>query len=227
LNRPGKPPKPPSRKKTAGRPSLGERTPRGRASSIPSHAHACRRTRTHAQTYTHIRTHKYTMHARTYVHNRKHTHVHNARSHVRTRTHTHTNTHIRTHARTRMRAHMRTHAHVRTHMRVHTHVGAAHWAGRPSHRLTSCLLIMWALALIALGFINWSFSNLGLVTVQYGIRCIYTVYNFGREVTNYTVTYSIYIYIYIRFWPTLFIINQQSKGHLSSCFSCHPICLHS
>jgi len=48
--------------------------------------------------------------------------------------------------------------------RVHTHVGAAHRARRPSHRLALCLLHICApFALIALGL------NLGLVKVQYGM----------------------------------------------------------
>ena len=125
-DRPGKPPKPPFKAslgdKQLGRLaiSLGERTPRGRASSIPSHAHARTRTHTHTRmhtrtcthtythTYTHIRTSTQRTHKRTYTTEYTRMHVHNARTHVRART------------------------------RKHTHVGAAQRARRPSHRLALC-----------------------------------------------------------------------------------------
>jgi hypothetical protein len=56
---------------------------------------------------------------------------------------------------------------VHAHTRANTRARAAQRAKLTSHRLALCLLIMCApIALIALGFINWGFSNLGLVTVQ-------------------------------------------------------------
>jgi len=37
------------------------------------------------------------------------------------------------------------------------------------------------------------------------IRCIYG--NFGREITNITVIYG----VYVRFWPTLLMCNNSDK----------------
>ena len=137
-----------------------------------THTYVRTHTHTHMHTHTHARTSTQCMHACMYttvVYT--HTHIRYAHAHTHTRTFTHK------HARMRTHAHMRTHAYVRAHMCVHTPVGAAYKARRPSHRLTLCLIIMCApLALIALGFFNWGFSNLGLVTVQYGIfRSIFTL----------------------------------------------------
>ena len=63
---------------------------------------------------------------------------------------------------------------MRTHAREYS-CTCSQRAKRTSHRLALCLLIMCApLALFALGFITWGFSNLGLVTVQYGMYiCVY------------------------------------------------------
>jgi hypothetical protein len=68
-------------------------------------------------------------------------------------------------------------AYVRAHTRVHMHVGTAHRARRPSHRLALCLLIMCCPPRIArIGAYQLGFSN--LVTVQYGIRS-YIAYIYG------------------------------------------------
>jgi len=104
-DRPGKPPKPPLKApkvdKQLGRLALswGGRTPRGRASSIPSHVHAR------------------TTYAR--AHTDPHAQVHNARTHIRTQPYTHactytTHAHTYAHPHTRMYAHARAHAHPRT-----------------------------------------------------------------------------------------------------------------
>jgi hypothetical protein len=37
---------------------------------------------------------------------------------------------------------------------------------------------------------------------------------FGRKITKYTVIYNVYIYIYIRFWPTLLAIQMPAPGDL-------------
>ena len=135
-----------------------------------THTYTCMHTHTHTHTYTHththIRTHKYTMHARMYAHNRTHRHVHNARSHVRARAHTHT----QTHTRTRTHAHVRMHAYVRVHTRVHTHVGGAHRARRPSHRLAVVFKCVAPLALLALGLLNWVFQTSDWFTVPYSMQ---------------------------------------------------------
>jgi hypothetical protein len=133
-----------------GWPSLGEKGHQGegRLQSLHMRMHA---DVPHAQT--HIHTHVWDMY--TYVYTHVHIHTYARTQH----THTNTSTHVRA----------RTHTCARAHTRVHTHVGAAHRARRTSHRLALRLLIMCApLALIALGFDNWGFSYLGLVTVQYG-----------------------------------------------------------
>ena len=107
-----------------GWPSIGEKGPRGRAPSFPSHVHARTHTRMHTHTYahahtyarahihTHIRTHTQIHNACTHVCTQPHTHthVHNACSHVREHTHTHSHARRRAHARIRTRAHARAYA---------------------------------------------------------------------------------------------------------------------
>jgi len=77
-DRPGKPPKSPLKApkvdKQVGRLALSwrKRTPRGRASAIPSHAHARTRTLMHTHTHTYVHAHKQTP---MYAHARTHTYA--------------------------------------------------------------------------------------------------------------------------------------------------------
>ena len=121
-----------------GWPSIGEKGPRGRAPSFPSHVHArtstrmrthihthlraCThvRARTHTHTHTHAHTNTQCMHA--CMHTTTHTHARTQRTlthtHIHTHTHTHTCTHMHTHTHTHTQTHTYAHAHIRT--RAHT-----------------------------------------------------------------------------------------------------------
>jgi len=105
--------------------------------------------------HTSVHTRTYTTHAHTYAH---------------AHTHTHTNTHTNTHVRACTHAHVRKHAYVRVHTRVHTHVGGAHRARRPSHRLAFVFKCVAPLALLALGLLNWVFQTSDWFTVPYSMQ---------------------------------------------------------